>query len=268
MFLTKLKGATMKRLFIALMLACHASAAFAQHYLTAGAGFGLMQFHSRDLALFEDTYNRVNVNFGQVVLLRGFDLGIGLSGEASYRHLGKWSKSITLGYQEYSATDIAAFTGGAERNLKLTANHVYLQPTFGITKKNIFLEGLITLYGARRFTLNSRLLEDDTPNALTGKYKAKVSLAADFGVAFGATSGPILLLAKISYPLRKVGRTKILIDPAPAKTAANLNAFPDDFIKFVAQESYKGVASDIDGLKFMVSLNFALRLSARIADRE
>ncbi|MEK7728111.1 MAG: hypothetical protein AAB354_06820 [candidate division KSB1 bacterium] len=258
----------MKPFLLSLLLACNTSAALAQQYVVAGGGFGLMQFGSRDLDLFQNTYNNVNYSSGLSALLRGFDLGIGLSGEVSYRHLGRWSRALTFGYQEYSATDIAAFVNGVERNLKLTMNHIYLQPAFGITKKNIFVEGLVTIYGLRRFTLNSRLLDDDSPNPLTGAYKATNSFATDLGIAFGATSGPIMLLAKISYPVRKSGRTKILTDPSAAKAPLKLNAFPDDFVKFVAREPYKGVASDIDGVKVMVTLNYAFRLSARQEERE
>lgn len=268
MFLTKAKGAAMKRLFFALLLACHASAAFAQQYLMAGAGFSLMQFDSRDLDLFQGTYNAVNAGSGQNVFLRGFDLGIGLSAEVSYRRWSKWSQALTLGYQEMSATDIAAFTNGSQRVLKLHAEHVYLQPALGVTKKNIFVEGFLALFGARQFKLDSRLEGNDEANPLTGVYKAKVGFTADLGLGFGARSGPILLFARVSYPVRKAGRAKILTDPAPAKVATNLSAFPDDFVKFVNLESYKGVAGDIDGFKITMTLNFALRLSAREAALE
>ena len=257
----------MKFLLFFLLLALSNSPARAQHYLIAGGGFGLLQFDSRDLDLFQDTYNRVNIGSGQTVLLRGFDLGIGLSGEVSYRHMGKWSKAITFGYQEYSATDIAAFAGGAERNLKLTAKHVYAQPSFGFIKKNIFVEGVATIFGSRRFTLNSSLIDDEQENPLSGTYQARAAFAVDAGITCGGMSGPIMLLLKISYPVHKSGQAKILTDPAAAKVLDGLSAFPDDFVKYVARQPYKGVASNIDGFKIMVTLNYAFRLSARAAER-
>lgn len=251
----------MKTLFCILMLACNVSAALAQRYVIVGGGFTMMRLASSDLKLFEQTYNSVNINFGQTALLRGFDLGIGLSGEVSYRHMGKRSKALAFGYQEHSATDIAAFANGAERNLKLNATHFYLQPSWGFIKKNLFVEGVLTLFVQRKFDLQSRLIGSDQPNSLTGDYSGDTGFATDLGLAFGAFSGPILLTFKVSYPVYKSGGSNIFTDPAPAKAAQQLNAFPDDFVKYVNQERYKGVSSKIDGFKVAVTLNFAFRLS-------
>jgi hypothetical protein len=247
-------------LFFLMFVLCN-GAAQAQHYLSAGAGFGLMQFDSRDLDLFQNTYNRVNAGFGQNVLLRGFDLGVGLSGEMSYRYLGNWSHALTFGYQEYSATDVAGFADGNDRNLRLNANHIYVQPSFGLNKRGLFVEGLITIYGARRFKLNSTLLKTEQANSLTGVYEAQASYAMDAGIACGGLSGPIMLLVKLSYPVRKTDATKILSDPDPAKARDGLENFPADFVNYVALQPYKGLASDIDGFKIVITLSYALRLS-------
>lgn len=257
----------MKTFFYGLLLACNVSAALAQRYVIVGGGFSMMHFASSDLALFEQTYNQVNINFGQTALLRGFDLGIGLSGEISYRHMGKWSKALSLGYQAHSATDIAAFANGDERNLKLTATHFYVQPSWGIIKKNLFLDGVLTLFVQREFELQSRLIGSDQPNPLTGDYSGQTDFAADLGVAFGAFSGPILLTFKISYPIYKSGGTNIFTDPSPTKAAQQLDAFPDDFINYVNLQPYQGVSSKIDGFKVAITLNFALRLSPLEAER-
>ncbi len=251
----------MKTLICILVLACNVSAALAQRYVIIGGGFSMMHFASSDLALFEQTYNSVNINFGQTVFLRGFDLGIGLNGEVSYRHMGKRSKALAFGYQEHSATDIAAFANGAERNLKLTAKHFYLQPSWGFVKKNLFVEGVLALFVQRKFDLQSRLIGSDQPNSLTGNYSGETGLATDLGVAFGAFSGPILLTFKVTYPVYKSGGSNIFTDPSPEKAAQQLEAFPDDFLRYVNLQSYKGVSSKIDGFKVAISLNFAFRLS-------
>ncbi len=253
----------MKVLSLVILFALGSRPAFAQHYLAAGGGFSLMQLKSSDLDRFQLTYNFVNSQSGQTALLQGFDLGIGLSGEVSYRHLGKWSKALAVGYQESKATDVASFLDGTIRRFKLRIRQYYLQPGFGYTNKDIFVDGIATIFLCRALQLDSRLVGSTSANPLTGIYNSEASLAVDAGMAFGFVSGPIMLILKVTYPIRKSGDKEILTDPAPAKVADNRSAFPDDYINFLAGLPYRGVSSDIDGVKVMMTLKYAVNLSKR-----
>ncbi len=248
----------MKHLLTLIVLG--ASPALAQHYLVAGGGFSVMQFNSQGLDRFQSSYNAVNAASGQSVFLEGFDLGIGLSGELGLRHFSKWSKAITIGYQEHKATDFAAFLDGASRNLDLTLRHFYVQPALGFAVKKVFFEGFAALFLNRKLKLDSQLKGATSANPLTGTYRSAVSATADLGLAFGMRSGPIMLITKVAYPIYKAGSSDLLNDPSPAKVADGLNAFPQEYNKFVARQPYQGVASDIDGLKVAFTLNYAFRI--------
>ncbi|NUO83720.1 hypothetical protein HUU05_26895 [candidate division KSB1 bacterium] len=256
----------MKHLLTLIVLG--ASPALAQHYLVAGGGFSVMQFHSQELDRFQSTYNAVNAGSGQSVFLEGFDLGIGLNGELGLRHFGKWSKAITIGYQEHKATDFAAFLNGASRNLELKIRHFYVQPAFGFAVKKVFVEGFAALFLNRKLKLDSQLKGETNANPLTGIYRSEVTATADLGLALGIRSGPIILITKFSHPIHKSGGSDLLNDPAPAKVADGLSAFPDDYDKYVAREPYQGVASDIDGLKVAFTLNYAFPLSSQRKPRD
>lgn len=252
----------MKNLLLAFVLLCGCEAVRAQHYLVAGAGFGVMQFNSEDLDRFQQTYNDLNVQFGQNLLLKGFDLGVGLSSEISYRHHGtKRAMAFTVGFQEEKATDVSGFANGTSRDLRLRVRNFYVQPALGYAQEFFFIEGFTTFFFSRKFQIDSRQVGTEESNPLNGVYNSTVRGAADLGVAFGMISGPIMLVLKVSHPIRKSGGSKILTDPSPEKVADNYNAFPDDVFNFYTGVPYRGVASDIDGFKVSVTLNYALRLS-------
>lgn len=252
-----------KPLLLPLMLVLGVECAQAQHYLVGGAGFGVMQFNSESLDRFQQTYNSLNAGFGQSLLLKGFDLGIGLNGEVTYRHHGKKrALALAVGFQEHKATDLADFSSGTSRSLKLTARHLYVQPAVGYAQEFFFIDGFATFFLKRKFQIDSRQSGTDEPHPLNGVYKSEVGGIVDLGLAFGMISGPIMLVAKISHPLRTSGSSKILTDPSPAKVADNFNAFPDDYISFFNGQPYGGVGSDIDGFKISVTLNYALQLSS------
>lgn len=251
----------MKALTLALLLAFGSRPALAQHYLTAGGGFSIMQLQSSDFDRFQLTYNIVNSESGQTSMLQGFDLGIGLGGEVSYRHLGKWSKALTAGYQESKTSDFASYLDDTTRRFTLRIRQYYLQPGFGYTDKDLFVDGIVTIFLRRDLQVDSRLVGNSSANPLSGVYKSNVALTLDAGITVGYVSGPLMFILKTTYPIRKSGEREILHDPAPAKVADNRSAFPDDYINFVDGLPYKGIASDIDGLKVMMTLNYALNLS-------
>ena len=67
-------------------------------------------------------------------------------------------------------------------------------------------------------------------------------------------------MGKISYPIYTGGSDDRLIDNTPAKVSDNLQKFPDDYWAYIAQESYDGIPSNIDGLKFLITLSYAFRI--------
>lgn len=234
--------------------------ASAQHFVTAGAGFGAIVLNSTDLDQFENTYNYVN-NTALQSFLRGFDAGFGLQLETGYRHLAPLSKAITAGWQSHRSRDLAEFGNGEIRNLELRINSFQVSGELGRGWRNAFVNGLACVSFGRKTRLESELVHADTVrNPLTGTYTSAAAISLDAGLAFGLHREPVFLVAKISYPVYTGGRSKKLEDRAPEKVADGLSLFPDDYINFLERQPYAGVASDIDGLKIAVTIAFALRL--------
>lgn len=236
----------------------------AQHYLAVGGGFTSTWYKSDDLQLFRNTYNAINAG-ALVQPLKGFDAGVGLQAEAGYRYLGRFSLALLGGWQQQSSADAARFGIGESRRLKLRTSNIYASTEAGFTNGAWFINGLAIFHFNRQLRIESTYQGEptNTPNALDGTYRGKAGFAADLGVAFGLMRAPLFLVAKVSYPVYTGGENRLLDDPAPAKIDDNLNFFPDDFIKFVDLQSYKGVASNIDGWKVMITFALIIPLQER-----
>lgn len=232
----------------------------AQHFVTAGAGFGVMVMNSADLDRFSETYNYVN-NPALRTFLKGFDAGVGLQVEAGYRQTGRFSKAVTAGWQTYSSRDAAEFGNDEVRSLELRLNSLQVSGELGRGWRDFFVNGLATVYFNRKTRIISELANADTVrSALSGTYKSAAAMALDAGITLGLYRDPVFLIAKISYPVYTGGRSEKLEDRAPAKIADGLSRFPDDYINFLERQPYGGVASSIDGLKIAITIALAFRL--------
>lgn len=248
---------TRSGLILVLMLPLSANA---QHFVTAGAGFGVMVINAEDLDRFSETYNYVN-NPALRTFLKGFDAGVGLQVETGYRQVGRFSKAVTAGWQSYRSRDVAEFGNDEIRNLELRLNSLQVSGELGRGWRNFFVNGMAAVHFNRKTRIISELANADTVrSALSGTYKSAAAMALDAGIALGLYRDPVFLIAKISYPVHTGGRSEKLEDRTPAKIADGLSLFPDDYINFLERQPYAGVASAIDGLKIAITIAFAFRL--------
>ena len=116
----------------------------------------------------------------------------------------------------------------------------------------------------RKLTIESNYYgqASDRKSSLSGIYKGNAPLATDLGIAIGVFREPVFLIGKITYPLHTGGKSNILQDRSIKKIADGWIYFPDDFVQYVEGEPYKGVASDIDGLKIMVTLAIGIPIGS------
>lgn len=98
------------------------------------------------------------------------------------------------------------------------------------------------------------------PRSLTGKYRSETGFSSDIGISFGVQKKPFFLIGKITYPFYTSGSDDRLIDNNPGKVTDNLHKYPDDYRAYVAGERYDGVATDIDGMKFLITLSYAFQI--------
>jgi hypothetical protein len=249
----------MKALVILFIFVACPPPLLAQHYLTAGAGFNAMMYGSKDLDHFKATYNLVN-GPNLRAPMKGFDAGVGLRLEAGYRRLGRWCMALLAGWQNYGGKDAAHFGNGEVRSLELKSTHFFVEYELGWARKKFFVTGLVAVFFNRKSTLESEYhgQSSDIQNPLTGTYKSDAHLATDLGIAVGILKEPIFLIGKLTYPIHTGGQSNLLEDRHPEKIADGFNFFPDDFEKYVNRQAYKGVASDIDGLKIVITVAVAI----------
>lgn len=249
----------MKILGVTLALLLFAPCLWGQHYLTLGVGFSTMLYGSDDLERFRDTYNQVN-GPNLRTQMKGFGTGEGIRWELGYRYLGRLSMAVLAGVQNYTGSDAAHFQNGEVRDLELEINSLYLEYELGYLRKKFFVNGVVTVWMNRKPTVKSeyQTQASGTRNPLTGTYKTPASLATDLGVAVGVLREPVFLVVKVTYPVFTGGGSKILEDRAADKIADGLSLFPDDYVRYVDRQAYKGVASDINGLKVMVVVSLAI----------
>ncbi len=233
-----------------------------QKYLTFGAGFSETFYESNDLDRFKAEYNSV-FNNRLANLFDGFGAAEGIRLEIGYRKIARWGHGVLGGVHFHTSRDGADFFNGDSRALELKLNELFVEYQFGRTWDNLFVNASCTFSFNRSFSLKSDYAAAiDTAGNMTlnGTYKAAKSISTDLGIIFGVLKEPMLLTAKISYPVYSGGSKKIFIDNDPGKIAAGFEKFPAEYNNFLFGGDYKGIASDIEGLKILVTAAFVIRL--------
>jgi hypothetical protein len=248
-----------KAVLIFIILASYESPSWAQHYFTFGVGFSGAFFKSRDLDRFKDTYNLVNSS-SLAKYMRGIDGAVGLRWEVGYRYMGGLSTAVLVGLQNYTSKDAATYQNGETRNLQLEMNSMVVEWEIGHTHNNLFISGVFTLFFNRKLILESEysgLLEKDP---LSGTYISDATISTDLGIAIGIIRRQIILSGKITYPIFTGGKSSVLKDKRLEKIADGIDIFPADYADYCFGKTYDGVASDIDGLKVLVTVALAIPL--------
>jgi hypothetical protein len=246
------------------LLCCHSSSG-AQQFFTLGLGFGGAFYHSQELDQFKNSYNllyRPHLIQGLQALKQAF----GWEWEIGYRRLERLGLALLAGMQNYTSHDLAQFENRETRKLDLKLNSFYIGGEVGHSHKNIFVNGVCTVFFNRKLTLKSTYsnpLNEDIPNkSLNGNYKGDASVSTDLGMALGYFKDPLLLVVKITYPVFTTGGSSVLHDNKSEKVAEGTNIFPDQYDAFLYRQPYQGVASNIDGLKISLVVAFLIPLKS------
>jgi len=236
-----------------------ASTGFAQHYLTGGVGLIVSLYNSDGLDHFVTTYNDVNY-YVLTNPASNFSNAFGVRGEIGYRYMGDLSAAALIGYQNYSFENGAGFSNGEDRIFKLSFDNIFIEGELGYNFGNFLLNGILGFYVNRDVVLEATY-NGLAYQALTGKYPGETSFSSDIGICFGVFKKPFFLLGRITYPIYTGGNDDRLIDNNPDKIEDDLYKFPDNYWAYTQRESYNGVASDIDGIKFLITLSYAIQIA-------
>jgi len=225
-------------------------------------------YNSDDLDEFRDTYNRFHRDFqlGLINEFGGLHLPVGIRLELAYQYFGKLVGYANFGFQSFITKDFAEFDNREERKLELKQRSLFIEGGIGPRLKQFFIAGIFTVYFNKNLSLEStyNFVEDpNQPYPLTGKYESDKTISADFGIAFGFVKDPITLTLKIAYPLFTGGKNEFLKDDNLAKITAGTSVFPNNFDDSHFGDPYKGIESNIDGLKMMFTIGvpFSLKKS-------
>jgi hypothetical protein len=234
-----------------------------QKYITFGAGFSESLYDSKDFDRFKNEYNSI-FNNRLAKPFDGFDAAEGIRVEVGYRKLARWGYGVLAGAHFHSSRDGADFFNGDSRALELKMNELFVEYQIGRTWNNVFVNAVCAFSFNRSFSLKSDYIvavdTAATDRVLTGTYKAAKSISTDLGIAFGVLKLPMIISAKISYPVYTGGNKKIFKDNDPGKVARGFEKFPAEYENFLFGEDYKGITSDIEGLKILVTAAFVVRL--------
>lgn len=239
-----------------------ATPVFAQQYLIAGFGYSFAYYHSSDLDRFKNTYNSVNEPYLQFKM-KGLKDAVGIRLQVGYRYIGRYHAAVIAGYQKYTSNDAGQFVNTEARNLKLKMHNFIAEIELGPALKKYLLNGVLTFHLQRRVRLESSYSlpgSAEEIRELTGTYTGNSSFSADAGIAVGMVKEPIVLAVKFSYPFITMGEANILTDNRSEKIRTHSTVFPDDYERFILREEYKGIGSNINGWKIMVSLTMLFKL--------
>jgi hypothetical protein len=239
----------------------------AQHYVTLGIGASGMNNDSKDLDLFKETYNAVN-GLSAEQGFQGFGWSLGIRPEAGYRYLGRWNAGIIAGYQNFIEHDFADFSNGESRKLELKMHSFFAELELGLPWKDFLFNGVASFYFNRKTSLKSEysaLVGETDEKSLSGTYTSPAATSFDLGFAAGYFKKPLMFMLKVMFPAFTGGESEILTDNAADKIAANIEKFPDDYLKYVQLQAYKGVASDVDGMKVILTLAYTISLKKQPA---
>jgi hypothetical protein len=231
---------------------------FAQHYVTGGAGLIIGLVESEALDRFVTTYNQVNAP----VLtnpVSNFSNTFGVRAEIGYRYLDKLSAAALAGYQWHSFEDVSNFSNGESRSFDLAFNNIFVEGEIGYQFGNFLVNGMLGFYLNRNVCIETSY-SGVSDRSLSGTYRSKSCWSSDIGISFGVHREPFFLMGRISYPVYTGGGDERLIDNDPVKVTDNLDKFPDDYWAYVAREQYDGIPSNIDGLKFIITLSYAFQI--------
>jgi len=244
---------------IFIILAIYKLPLLAQHYFTLGIGFSGAVLKSDDLNRFKDTYNLVN-SPSLAKYMRGIDGAVGLRWEVGYRYMGRLGIAVLAGLQNYISKDAATYQNGETRSLELDMNSLFVEWELGHTRNQFFINGVITLFLNRKLILESKYSDTTKKEPLSGVYSSDATISTDLGIAIGIIRRQIILSGKITYPIFTGGKSSVLRDKRLEKIADGIDIFPADYADYCFEKTYDGVASDIDGLKVLVTIAFAIPL--------
>lgn len=236
-----------------------------QQYITPSIGYSLAFFSSDDLDLFKDTYNSFHRSF-QFGLIKGFSglsQPVGIRLELGYHHFGKLAMFANVGFQNVFTKDFAEFDNFEERELILRQRSFLIEGGIGPRIKQFFITGVFAVYFNKKLSLESSYRAPPDPegaNPLNGKYESNNTISTDFGISVGVNKDPVILTLKLMYPLFTGGKNEVLIDDNLAKIAAGTSVFPDNFESSFFNEPYKGIKSNIDGFKIILTLGIPLQV--------
>lgn len=231
-----------------------------QHYITLGLGGSGMKNTSADLDRFAETYNTVN-GFLPGDGLEGFGWSLGIRPEAGYRYFGKWNAGVVLGYQSFIENDFANFAGNQQRRLEIRMTGIFADFEFGIPYDHWLFNGVGSLYFFRKTRINSTFSTSagmESSQTLDGIYDSGSDVSFDLGISAGYFKNNLMVLGKITVPVYTGGSTVIFTDDSPDKVAINIEKFPDDYFQYAEGTPYKGVSSDVDGMKIILTLVYAI----------
>lgn len=231
----------------------------AQHYITLGLGFSGVSYDSEDLGRFKETYNLVNSQ-RLARYMGGIGEALGLRWEGGYRYFGPLGLAVLLGIQNYTGTDAARYRNGDVRNLELEMNSLYVEGEIGHTHTSFFVNGSLTFFFNRQLILESTYSGSMNKSPLNGTYLGGSSVSTDLGIAIGIFKEPIIITGKISYPIYSKGESTVLQDKSIEKIENGTDIFPNDYADYTYDKTYDGVSSDIDGLKILVTVAYAIPL--------
>jgi hypothetical protein len=245
-------------IFLVLLL-CN-SPLSAHHYITLGVGFSGAFFKSDELNRFKDTYNLVNSPY-LAKYLRGIEGAVGLRWEVGYRYLRRLGTAVLVGLKNYTSKDAATYQNGETRNLELEMNSMFVEWELGYARSQLFINGVITLFFNRKLILESKYSDPTKKEPLSGVYSSDAAISTDLGIAVGIIRRQIILTTKITYPIFTGGKSNFLKDKRLDKIASGRDSFPSDYADYCFGKSYKGVRSNIDGLKVLVVVAFAIPIN-------
>jgi len=254
--------------FIMIFLTLHISFTYAQQAFTFGSGISMLFQNSKDLKLFRNTYNYINMD-NTSTPLQGFNSPMGIRYEVGYRSVNVLSVAFLVGMQSYTSKDFAQYGRGEARDLSYKLKSTFIEIEAGRrVHKRFFFNGLINFYLNRKSKIESvytgRNLEA-SKKSLTGTYRSDPHFSMDIGLAFGAYKEPLFFILKVYYPIYTGGINDALFDSSDEKDAFNYRTrvFPKDYIDYYYGGPIRGVRSNIDGLKISFTVCFAIPIKLR-----
>ena len=194
--------------------------------------------------------------------MKGLRQLFGLRGEVGFRYFNSFNFAFLAGIQNYSIKDVAEFHTNDSRYFELKMNSLFIEGEFGHKFDNIFVNGVLTFFFNKKITLKSSYsgptVTSDTVKALDGNYKGDTSFSTDVGIVVGILRDPLILSCKITYPIYTAGSSNVLQDNKKEKVENGTNIFPDNYDAYLYSEPYNGITSNIDGLKILVTIVFAV----------